>query len=93
MRQYVKIPTKTPSEPCLFYLLKTKEMITGLLIILILSQVISIALIIQIGKNQETNFQISAKVQVDQWEDIVQIERRVRAIDKKIDLNEHLKKD
>ena len=70
-----------------------KEMITGILIILILSQVISIALIIQIGKNQETNFQISAKVQVDQWEDIVQIERRVRAIDKKIDLNEHLKKD
>jgi hypothetical protein len=68
-------------------------MITGILIILILSQVISIALIIQIGKNQETNFQISAKVQVDQWEDIVQIERRVRAIDKKIDLNEHLKKD
>ena len=68
-------------------------MIIGILIILILSQVISIALIIQIGKNQETNFQISAKVQVDQWEDIVQIERRVRAIDKKIDLNEHLKKD
>ena len=62
-------------------------MITGILIILILSQVISIALIIQIGKNQETNFQISAKVQVDQWEDIVQIERRVRAIDKKIELH------
>ena len=62
-------------------------MIIGILIILILSQVISIALIIQIGKNQETNFQISAKVQVDQWEDIVQIERRVRAIDKKIELH------
>ena len=60
-------------------------MIIGILIILILSQVISIALIIQIGKNQETNFQISAKVQVDQWEDITQIERTVRAIDRKID--------
>ena len=66
-------------------------MITAILIILILSQVISIALIIQIGKNQETNFQIFSKVQVDQWEDITQIGRTVRAIDRKIDLNEHLK--
>ena len=68
-------------------------MITAILIILIFSQVISIALIIQIGKNQETNFQIFSKVQGDQWDDIIQIGRTVRAIDRKIDLNEHLKKN
>lgn len=60
-------------------------MITAILIILILSQVISLALIIQIGKNQETNFQIFSKVQDDQWDEIIQIGRTARAIDRKIE--------
>ena len=62
-------------------------MIIAILIILILSQVISLALIIQIGKNQETNFQILSKVQGDQWDDTIQIGRTVRAIDRKIEDN------
>lgn len=66
-------------------------MITAILIILVISQVISIALIIQIGKNQETNYNILYKHQHNMWDDITQTRRTVRTIDRKIDLNEHLK--
>ena len=61
-------------------------MITAILIILVLSQVISIALIFIIGKNQETNYNILYKHHHSMWDDIIQIERNVRAINKKIDL-------
>jgi hypothetical protein len=67
-------------------------MITSILIILILSLAVNLFLIIRIGKNLETNFQISAKVQIDQWDDITEIRRIVNdqshyliAIDKKIE--------
>ncbi len=46
-----------------------------------------------IREEQETYFKIISKVQDDMWDDITQIGRTVRAIDRKIDLNEHLKKD
>ena len=52
-------------------------MITSILIILILSLAVNLFLIIRIGKNLETNFQISAKVQIDQWDDITEIRRIV----------------
>ena len=68
-------------------------MITVILIILIVSQIVSIGLIITIGKNQEINHRINYKTQDGMWDDITQIKRTVRAIDRKIDLNEHLKKD
>jgi len=69
-------------------------MITSILIILFLSLAVNLFLIIRIGKNLETNFQISAKVQIDQWDDITEIRRIVNdqshyliAIDKKIEDN------
>lgn len=60
-------------------------MITAILIILIVSQIVSIGLIITIGKNQETNHRINYKTQDEMWDEITQIRRTVRAIDKKIE--------
>ena len=55
-------------------------MITAILIILIVSQIVSIGLIITIGKNQETNHRINYKTQDGMWDDITQIRRTVKAI-------------
>ena len=66
-------------------------MIIGILIIL--SFAVNCILLVYIREEQETYFKIISKVQDDMWDDITQIGRTVRAIDRKIDLNEHLKKD
>jgi hypothetical protein len=50
-------------------------MITAILIILVLSQVISIALIFIIGKNQETNYNILSKHHHSMWDDLIDIRR------------------
>ena len=63
-------------------------MITAIIIILVVSQVVSIALIIQIGKNQETNHKILFKHQHNMWEDVIQIGRTVRAIQRQLDVDE-----
>ena len=46
-----------------------------------------------IGINQESNYKSLYKHPQPMWDDVIQIRRTVRAIDRKIDLNEHLKKD
>ena len=91
-RQYVKTPTKTPSAPCLFYSPKTKKMIAAILIITGLV-LINLILLVIIRWDQDYNHKILYKHQHSMWDDITQIGRTVRAIDRKIDLNEHLKKD
>lgn len=63
-------------------------MITALLIILVISQVISLWLIIVIGMNQETNHKILYKHQHSMWDDIIQIERNLRAIQRQLDVDE-----
>ena len=68
-------------------------MIIAILIITCISVVMNFILLMEIGRNQEINYSSVYKHQHDMWDDITQIKRRVRAIDKKIDLNEHLKKD
>ena len=50
-------------------------------------------LLMEIGKNQESNYSSLYKHQHNMWDDITQIGRTVRALDRKIDLTEHLKKD
>ena len=52
-RQYVKTPTKTPSAPCLFYLLKTKKMEEGIIILLIISLGINVYFLLEIGSNSQ----------------------------------------
>lgn len=54
-------------------------MIAVILIILVVSQIVSIGLIITIGKNQETNHRIHYKIEHAMWDDITEIERTVRA--------------
>ena len=66
-------------------------MIIGILIIL--SFAVNCILLVYIRQEQETNQSILYKHQHSMWDDITQIRRTVRAIDRKIDLNEHLKKD
>ena len=66
-------------------------MITGILIIL--SFAVNFILLVYIKRQQEINHKINYKTQDGMWDEITQIRRTVRAIDRKIDLNEHLKKD
>ena len=69
-------------------------MIIGILTVLIISQVVSLWLILDIKMYQKTNHKILYKLykhQHSMWDDITQIGRTVRTIDRKIDLNEHLK--
>jgi len=66
-------------------------MIIGILIIL--SFAVNCILLVYIRQEQKDYHNIIFKVQDDQWEDLIQIGRTVRAIDRKIDLNEHLKKN
>lgn len=66
-------------------------MITGILIIL--SFAVNCILLVYIRQEQKEYHNIIFKVQDHQWEEIIQIGRTVRAIDRKIDLNKHLKKD
>lgn len=60
-------------------------MITAILIITCLSVLINFFLLMTIGMNQETNHKIHYKIQDDMWDEITQIGRTVRAIDKKIE--------
>jgi len=67
-------------------------MITAILIIL--SFAVNFILLVLIKQQQEISHSILYKILHDMWDsDITQIRRTVRAIDRKIDLNEHLKKD
>ena len=67
-------------------------MITGILIILTFA--VNFILLVLIKQQQEISHSILYKILHDMWDtDITQIRRTVRAIDRKIDLNEHLKKD
>ena len=66
-------------------------MITAILTVLIISQVVSLWVILDIKMNQKTNHNILYKHQHSMWDDVIQIGRTVRTIDRKIDLNEHLK--
>ena len=58
-------------------------MITAILIIL--SFAVNCILLVYIRQEQKDYHNIIFKVQDDQWEDLIQIGRTVRAIDKKIE--------
>ena len=75
------------------FTVKNKKMIIAILIITCISVVMNFILLMEIGRNQESNYSSVYKHQHNMWDDIVQIGRTVREIDRKIDLNEHLKKD
>ena len=62
-------------------------------ILIILTFIINCLLIVYTRQEQEWNFKILSKTQEHMWDDITQIGRNARAIDRKIDLNQHLKKD
>ena len=66
-------------------------MITAILIILTFA--VNFILLVYIKRQQEINQKIQYKIQDDMYDEITQIRRSVRAIDRKIDLNGHLKKD
>lgn len=66
-------------------------MITGILIILTFT--VNFILIVLIRKEQESNYKSLYKHPQRMWDHVIQIRRTVREIDRKIDLNEHLKKD
>ena len=69
-------------------------MITAILIIL--SFAVNFILLVYIKQQQEINQKIHYKIQDDIWDEITQIRKTVRGIDRidrKIDFNEHLKKD
>ena len=69
-------------------------MIIGILIIL--SFAVNFILLVYIKQQQEINQKIHYKIQDDMWDEITQIRKTVRGIDRierKIDFNEHLKKD
>ena len=66
-------------------------MIIGILIIL--TFITNFIMLDYIREEQKEYHEMIYKVQDDQWDEIIQIGRTVRAIDRKIDLNEHLKKD
>mgnify|MGYP003655380897 CR=1 FL=1 len=58
-------------------------MITGILIIL--SFAVNFILLVYIKQQQEINHKSNYRTQHSMWDDITQIERNVRAIDKKIE--------
>jgi len=60
-------------------------MITAILIITCLSVVMNFILLMEIGRNQESNYSSLYKHHHDMWDDITQIRRTVSAIDKKIE--------
>jgi hypothetical protein len=62
-------------------------------ILIILSFAVNFILLVYIKQQQEINHSILYKHQHSMWDDITQIRRTVSGIDRKIDLNEHLKKD
>ena len=62
-------------------------------ILIILSFAVNFILLVYIKQQQEINQRIHYKIQDDIWDEITHIGRKVREIDRKIDLNEHLKKD
>ena len=62
-------------------------------ILIILSFAVNFILLVYIKQQQEINQKIHYKIQDDIWDEITQIRKTVRGIDRKIDLNEHLKKD
>ena len=62
-------------------------------ILIILSFTVNFILLVYIKQQQEINQKIHYKIQDDMWDEITHIGRKVRGIDRKIDLNEHLKKD
>lgn len=64
-------------------------MITAILIIL--TFIINCLLLVYIRWDQEYNWEDLKKTQHRMQDQITRIERNVKAIDKKIDLNEHLK--
>ena len=66
-------------------------MIIGILIIL--TFIVNCLLLVYIRQEQKEYHESLYKIQHHMWDDITQIGRTVRAIDRKIDLNEHLKKD
>tara|TARA_R100001463_G_scaffold79554_1_gene133967 strand:- start:87 stop:287 length:201 start_codon:yes stop_codon:yes gene_type:complete len=66
-------------------------MIIGILIIL--TFITNFIMLDYIREEQKEYHEMIYKVQDDQWDEIIKIGRTVRAIDRKIDLNEHLKKD
>tara|TARA_R100001510_G_C7491204_1_gene98942 strand:- start:100 stop:303 length:204 start_codon:yes stop_codon:yes gene_type:complete len=67
-------------------------MIPAILIIITLV-LINLILLVTIRWDQEYNWEDLHKRQHDITNDLLQIGRTVREIDRKIDLNEHLKKD
>ena len=70
-------------------------MIIAILIITCLSVVMNFFLLMT-KQQQEINQKIHYKIQDDIWDEITQIRKTVRGIDRidrKIDFNEHLKKD
>tara|TARA_B100001093_G_scaffold285141_1_gene272254 strand:- start:697 stop:921 length:225 start_codon:yes stop_codon:yes gene_type:complete len=60
-------------------------MIIAILIITCISVVMNFILLMEIGRNQESNYSSVYKHQHGMWDDITQIGRTVRAIDKKIE--------
>tara|TARA_B110000495_G_C22864814_1_gene504264 strand:- start:591 stop:800 length:210 start_codon:yes stop_codon:yes gene_type:complete len=65
-------------------------------ILIILSFAVNFILLVYIKQQQEINQKIHYKIQDDIWDEITQIRKTVRGIDRidrKIDFNEHLKKD
>ncbi len=65
-------------------------------ILIILSFAVNFILLVYIKQQQEINQRIHYKIQDDIWDEITQIRKTVRGIDRidrKIDFNEHLKKD
>ena len=65
-------------------------------ILIILSFAVNFILLVYIKQKQEINQKIHYKIQDDMWDEITQIRKTVRGIDRierKIDFNEHLKKD
>lgn len=60
-------------------------------ILIILTFIINCLLLVYIRWDQEYNWEDLKKTQHRMQDQITRIERNVKAIDKKIDLNEHLK--
>ena len=62
-------------------------MIIAILIITCLSVIMNFILLMEIGRNQESNYKSLYKVQHHMWDDITQIGRTVRATNEKVDLD------
>jgi len=74
------------------FTVKNKKMITVILIIIGLV-LINLILLVTIRWDQEYHWEDLTRRQNHITNDLIDIGRTVRAIDRKIDLNEHLKKD